>query len=73
MNGHGGAVPQQMTIGQDRDCMLNFRHATVSRTMEQPRRIPPWRRRDAAPGPLVVVILISMSIMALLATIILFR
>ena len=41
--------------------------------MEQPRRIPPWRRRDAEPGPIVVVILISMSIMAVLAVLVLFH
>ena len=41
--------------------------------MEQPRRIPPWRCRDADPGPIVVVILISMGVMAVLAVIVLFR
>ena len=41
--------------------------------MEQPRRIPPWRRRDVDPGPLVVIILISMGVMAVLAVIVLFR
>ena len=35
--------------------------------MDKPRRIPPCRRRDAEPGPIVVVVLISMAIMAVLA------
>lgn len=41
--------------------------------MDKPRRIPPWRRRDAEPGPIIVVILISMGIMAVLAVMVLLR
>ena len=41
--------------------------------MDKPRRIPPWRRRDAEPSPLVVVILISMGIMAVLTLVVLVR
>lgn len=33
--------------------------------MNIPRRIPPWRRRDAEPGPIVVVLLISVGMTAM--------
>ncbi len=41
--------------------------------MDNPRRIPPWRRRDAEPGLIVIVILISMAIVAVLVVILLLR
>ena len=28
-----------------------------------PRGIPPWRRRDAEPGPIVVAVLISLGVL----------
>ncbi len=31
--------------------------------MNQPRRIPPWRRRDAEPGPIAVVVMISLGVL----------
>ena len=34
--------------------------------MDKPRRIPPWRRRDAEPGPITVILLISVGVLAVL-------
>lgn len=34
--------------------------------MFQPRRIPPWRCRDAEPGPIAVIILVSLAMLTVM-------
>ena len=51
-------------------CGRNGVRALVLDPVSLPRRIPPWRRRDADPGPIVIVLLVSLGVLVvvLLAT-----
>lgn len=35
----------------------------------KPRRIPPWRRRDAEPGPISAIVLISFGVLIVIGVV----
>ena len=51
--------PDRHRSGFAKEC----RSAPREIEMDQLRRIPPWRRRDAEPGPIAVIVLISLAVL----------